>query len=181
MKKEIEFMYPSVAMIMGSISDLPKLEPAIDLLKEFGVSCEVRVMSAHRSPDVVADYAKKAVAAGLKVIIAAAGGAAHLPGVIAAYTILPVIGVPIALPVMNGLDSLLSISQMPAGIPVATMSAGSGGPENAALMAVSILALNDKVLADKLMAYRRGLAEKVIERDSNLQWKMRSKEQEEDA
>lgn len=174
-------MYPIVAVVMGSISDLPKLEPAITLLKEFGIASEVRVMSAHRSPDVVAEYAKKASAAGLKIIIAAAGGAAHLPGVIAAYTILPVIGVPIALPVMNGLDSLLSISQMPAGIPVATMSVGSGGPENAALMAASILALNDRTLADKLMAYRRALAEKVIERDSNLQWKLRSKEREEEA
>jgi phosphoribosylaminoimidazole carboxylase PurE protein len=170
-------MYPHVALIMGSYSDFPKLEPAIQVLKEFGVTHEVRIMSAHRTPDVVADYAKKAAGNGLKVILAAAGGAAHLPGVIAAYTILPVIGIPIAIPSMGGLDSLLSMAQMPAGIPVATMSAGGGGPENAALMAVSILALNDNTLAEMLLTYRRRLADKVVERDSTLQWKLRTQEQ----
>ncbi|MCL1999962.1 MAG: 5-(carboxyamino)imidazole ribonucleotide mutase [Planctomycetes bacterium] len=166
-------MNPQVAVIMGSYSDFPKMEPAIAVLKEFGISCEVRVMSAHRTPDVASAYAKKAAALGLKVIIAAAGGAAHLPGVIAAYTVLPVIGVPIALPGgLGGLDSLLSIAQMPAGIPVATMSAGSGGSENAALMAIAILAVNDRKLTEMLITYRQKMAEKVIARDANLQHKL---------
>ena len=172
-------MYPQVALIMGSYSDYPKLETTISTLREFGVSHEIRVMSAHRTPDVVAEYAKKAEQNGLKVIIAAAGGAAHLPGVIAAYTILPVIGIPIAIPSLGGLDSLLSIAQMPAGIPVATMSAGGGGAENAALMAISILAIGDPTLADMLRSYRRRLGDKVVERDSTLQWKLRNRDNEE--
>lgn len=171
-------MLPQVAIVMGSYSDFAKMEPAMGVLKEFGLNYEVRVMSAHRTPDVVADYAKKAAGNGIKVIIAAAGGAAHLPGVIAAYTILPVIGVPIAIPSLGGLDSLLSMAQMPAGIPVATMSAGAGGPENAALMAVAILAINDLTLSEMLSTYRRRMADKVIERDSTLQWKLRTKDQE---
>ncbi len=175
-------MNPQVALIMGSYSDFPKLEPAIAVLKQFGVGHEVRVMSAHRTPDAVSDYARKAAGAGIKVIIAAAGGAAHLPGVIAAYTILPVIGVPITLSGgLGGLDSLLSIAQMPGGIPVATMSSNSGGPENAALLAVSILALNDKTLSEMLLTYRRQMADKVAERDSTLQWKLRTKDQEDGA
>lgn len=167
-------MNPQVALVMGSYSDLPKLEPAIQIFKEFGITHEVRIMSAHRTPDVVADFAKKAAGKGVKVILAAAGGAAHLPGVIAAYTILPVIGIPIAIPSMGGLDSLLSMAQMPAGIPVATMSAGGGGPENGALMAVAILALGDSTLTKMLETYRRRLADKVTERDSTLQWKLRT-------
>lgn len=172
-------MTPQVAVIMGSYSDYPKLEPAITVLKEFDIAHEVRVMSAHRTPDVVAEYAKSAESIGIKVILAAAGGAAHLPGVIAAYTVLPVIGVPIAIPPMGGLDSLLSIAQMPAGIPVATMSAGGGGAENGALMAIAILAINDSTLTEMLKTHRRRMADKVTERDSTLQWKLRSKEQEE--
>lgn len=170
-------MNPQVALIMGSYSDFPKLEPAVSVLKEFGISHEIRVMSAHRTPDVVAEYSKNAASNGVKVIIAAAGGAAHLAGVIASFTILPVIGIPLAIPSLNGLDSLLSMVQMPAGIPVATMSTGSGGPENAALMAISILALNDYTLSEMLMTYRRRMADKVTERDSTLQWKLRSKDQ----
>ena len=172
-------MKPQVALIMGSNSDYPKLEAAMNVLKEFGVGYEVRIMSAHRTPDVVSEYAKSAEGNGIKVVIAAAGGAAHLPGVIAAYTVLPVIGVPIALQGLGGLDSLLSISQMPAGIPVATMSCGGGGPENAALMAIAILATGDSTLTEMLKTYRRRMADKVVERDSTLQWKLRTKEQEE--
>ena len=171
-------MNPQVALIMGSNSDLPKLEGAMAIFKEFGINYEVRIMSAHRTPDVVSEYAKSAEANGIKVIIAAAGGAAHLPGVIAAYTVLPVIGVPIAIPSMGGLDSLLSIAQMPAGIPVATMSAGGGGPDNAALMAIAILAVSDATLTEMLKTYRRRMADKVVERDSSLQWKLRTKDQE---
>lgn len=168
-----------VALIMGSYSDYPKLESAIAIFKEFGVGVDIRVMSAHRTPDAVSEYAKKAEGNGIKVIIAAAGGAAHLPGVIAAYTILPVIGVPIAIPSLGGLDSLLAIAQMPAGIPVATMSAGGGGAENGALMAIAILATNDPTLSEMLKTYRRRMADKVLERDSTLQWKLRTQEQSE--
>ncbi len=172
-------MQPQVALIMGSYSDFPKLETAMAVFKEFGINYEVRVMSAHRTPDVVADYAKNAAANGIKVILAAAGGAAHLPGVIASFTILPVIGIPIQLPGLGGLDSLLSMVQMPGGIPVATMSSNSGGPENGALMAISILALGDPTLTEMLQTYRRRMADKVVERDSTLQWKLRTKDQEE--
>ena len=172
-------MNPQVAIVMGSYSDFPRMESAIAVLRDFDIPCEVRVMSAHRTPDSVSSYAKKAAASGIKVIIAAAGGAAHLPGVIAAYTVLPVIGVPIALAEgLGGLDSLLSIAQMPAGIPVATMSSGPGGPENSALMAIAILAVNDKVLTEMLLTYRRKMADKVIERDSSLQWKLRANNEE---
>ncbi|MDR1534695.1 MAG: 5-(carboxyamino)imidazole ribonucleotide mutase [Planctomycetota bacterium] len=165
-------MIPQVALIMGSYSDYPKLEPALAIFREFGVDVEVRVLSAHRTPDATAEFAKTAEARGLKVIIAAAGGAAHLPGVIAAQTVLPVIGVPLVLPALNGLDSLLSMTQMPAGIPVAVMSAGGGGPENAALLAIAILSLGDSGLSGKLKTYRGQLTAKIMERDSSLQWKM---------
>lgn len=171
-------MKPQVALIMGSYSDYNKLDAAQAVFKEFSIDVEVRVMSAHRTPDAVAEYAKNAEANGIKVIIAAAGGAAHLPGVIAAYTILPVIGIPIAIPSLGGLDSLLSMAQMPGGIPVATMSAGEGGAMNAALMAVAILATADKTLAEMLRTYRRQMADKVSERDSSLQWKLQSKDAE---
>jgi 5-(carboxyamino)imidazole ribonucleotide mutase len=157
---------------MGSYSDYQKIEPALEIFKEFGIDIEMRVLSAHRTPDQTVEFAKLAESRGLKVIIAAAGGAAHLPGVIAAHTILPVIGIPISLPPMNGLDSLLSMVQMPGGIPVAVMSAGRGGAENAALTAIAILALNDSALTEMLRNYRRRLADKVIARDSSLQWKL---------
>ncbi|MCD8139767.1 MAG: 5-(carboxyamino)imidazole ribonucleotide mutase [Planctomycetaceae bacterium] len=169
---------PQVALIMGSYSDYPKLDSAMAVFKEFGIQYDIRVMSAHRTPDVVADYAKNAEANGIKVIIAAAGGAAHLPGVIAAYTVLPVIGIPIQLLGLGGLDSLLSIAQMPGGIPVATMSSNSGGPENAALYAISILAITDPTLTEMLKTYRRRMADKVIERDSTLQWKLQKEAEE---
>jgi 5-(carboxyamino)imidazole ribonucleotide mutase len=167
-------MNPQVALIMGSYSDYPKLEPAMEVFREFGIAYEIRVMSAHRTPDAVAEWAKNAHTNGIKVILAAAGGAAHLPGVIAAYTVLPVIGIPIAIPSLGGLDSLLSMAQMPAGIPVAVMSAGGGGPENGALMAISILATCDGTLFEMLQTYRRRMADKVMERDSALQWKLRT-------
>lgn len=166
-------MHPQVALVMGSYSDYNRLDGAMDVFKEFGIEYDVRIMSAHRTPDVVAEYAKNAAANGIKVIIAAAGGAAHLAGVIAAYTILPVIGVPIAIPSLGGLDSLLSMAQMPGGIPVATMSTGEGGAQNAALFAASILAVHDNTLTEMLLSYRRSMADKVIERDSSLQWKLR--------
>ncbi len=166
-------MTPQVAIVMGSNSDMPKLENGIAVLKEFGIGCEIRILSAHRSPRAVEEFATTAKDRGIKVIIAAAGGAAHLAGVIAAYTVLPVIGVPIVLQGgLGGLDSLLSMVQMPAGIPVAVMSAGSGGGENAALMAVSIMAVGDATLTEMLETYRKRMTNKVMERDSALQWKL---------
>ena len=158
-------MHPQIALIMGSYSDYQKVEPALEIFKEFGVDAEMRVLSAHRTPDQTVEFAKLAESRGFKVLIAAAGGAAHLPGVIASHTILPVIGIPISLPPMNGLDSLLSMAQMPAGIPVAVMSSGGGGAENAALMAIAILAIDNPTLSEMLRSYRRRLADKVLVRD----------------
>ncbi len=160
---------PQVALVMGSDSDYPKLEGVRKTLDEFGLACEVRVMSAHRSPDVVARFAGSARKRGIGVIIAAAGGAAHLAGVIAGHTILPVIGVPIGGTALSGLDSLLSTVQMPSGVPVATVAVGSSGGTNAALLAVQILALADKRLATKLKAYKRRLAARVAAKDAALQ------------
>lgn len=153
---------PEVLILMGSASDHPTMVAARDLLSEFGVSVQYKVASAHRSPDVVADLAQNARARGVKVIIAGAGGAAHLPGVIAAHTPLPVIGVPIFSSSLNGLDSLLSIVQMPGGIPVATVSIGKAGAKNAALLAVEILALADASLSDKLVEFRKEQSEKAL-------------------
>jgi len=160
---------PAVALVMGSDSDYPKLEDAVSVLKDFGIGCEVRVMSAHRCPEVVARYALQAEKRGLQVIIAAAGGAAHLAGVIAGHTILPVIGVPIGGTALSGLDSLLSIVQMPAGVPVATVAVGSSGSTNAALLAVQILARSNKALAARLRRHKQGLARKVAQKDRALQ------------
>lgn len=137
---------------MGSNSDWPILQAAGEILKEFGVKFEKRVVSAHRTPDDMAEYGRSASARGLKIIIAGAGGAAHLPGMLASHTILPVIGVPIPSKYLQGLDSLLSIVQMPTGIPVATMAIG--GAANAGLLAVQILALEDASLQDKLKKFR---------------------------
>ncbi|MDR1520011.1 MAG: 5-(carboxyamino)imidazole ribonucleotide mutase [Planctomycetota bacterium] len=164
-------MDPQVALVMGSYSDYHKLDSALEVFKEFAVEFEIRVLSAHRTPDETAEFAKTAESRGVKVIIAAAGGAAHLPGVIAAHTIIPVIGVPIANEALGGLDSLLSMTQMPGGIPVAVMSAGGGGAQNAALMAIAILAIGNSSLGEMLKTYRRLMAAKVLERDSALQWK----------
>ncbi|HMS54550.1 MAG TPA: 5-(carboxyamino)imidazole ribonucleotide mutase [Fimbriimonadaceae bacterium] len=148
-----------VGIIMGSKSDLETMQPAADVLREFGVGYEMEVVSAHRTPDRMADYAKSARERGLKVIIAGAGGAAHLPGMTASYTTLPVIGVPVQTRTLSGIDSLYSIVQMPAGIPVATVSIGNG--KNAGLLALQILATSDPALAVKLDSYRQSLVQQV--------------------
>lgn len=164
---------PVVAILMGSQNDWPKIQAAAAALDEFGVSYEARVMSAHRTPDVVQEFAASAVERGLKVIIAAAGGAAHLAGVVASHTILPVIGLPVPTSLMGGLDSLLSIVEMPGDVPVATVGAGMGGPRNAGLLAVQILALSDETLAGKLRQFKEKLPEKVAAKDAALQKMLR--------
>lgn len=151
---------------MGSESDFPTLKLAADVLTEFGVPFEVEVVSAHRTPDRMVEYAKSASDRGIKVIIAGAGGAAHLPGMTASMTTLPVIGVPIQTKALSGVDSLYSIVQMPAGIPVATVAIG--GAENAGLLAIQILALSDANLAAKLAYHRRQLSEKVKKMNENV-------------
>lgn len=161
-------MEPKIALVMGSKSDLPKLEAAIDLLREFGVPYEVRVMSAHRTPVAVAEYARTAADAGLKVIIAAAGLAAHLAGALAANTLLPVIGIPVKGGAMDGLDALLSTVQMPGGIPVATVGLGSHGAKNAVLLAVQILALEDSALVERLKAHRASQADILEQADAEV-------------
>ena len=156
-----------VGVIMGSESDLPTMQAAIDILNEFGVASEVEVVSAHRTPHRMAEYAESAITRGLKVIIAGAGGAAHLPGMTASYTTLPVIGVPVNTRALEGKDSLLSILQMPGGIPVATVAIGNS--LNAGLLAIQILALSDQGLAQKLLAHRASLIEIVAEMNSRVQ------------
>jgi len=155
-----------VAVVMGSDSDFPILKKCIIILKEFGIEYDVMVCSAHRTPDKVADFAKSAETKGFSVIIAAAGKAAHLAGVLAAYTPLPVIGVPIKSSTMDGLDSLLSIVQMPSGIPVAAMAID--GAENAALLAIQILSVADEELRKKVKEYKQQLASKVEEKNAAL-------------
>ena len=145
---------PLVGVIMGSQSDWDTMKLADDVLTEFGVAHECRVVSAHRTPQLMAEYASTAVSRGLEVIIAGAGGAAHLPGMTSSMTTLPVLGVPVAATGLNGLDSLLSIVQMPGGVPVGTLAIGKPGAINAALLAAAILALTDKELAKRLEAYR---------------------------
>jgi len=152
---------PLVGVIMGSQSDWETMSEAARLLHAFDVPHEVRIVSAHRTPERMADYAREARGRGLKVIIAGAGGAAHLPGMTAAQTILPVLGVPIRSRALQGLDSLLSIVQMPAGVPVGTLAIGEAGAKNAALMAVSILSLSDAALAGRLEAWRREQTQSV--------------------
>lgn len=158
-----------VGIIMGSDSDWPKIKAAAAALDEFGVPYEVHVMSAHRTPELVRQYATMAAARGLKVIIAAAGGAAHLAGVVASHTILPVVGLPVPTDFSGGLDSLLSVVQMPGDVPVATVGVGGGGARNAGLLAVQILALNDIGLQNKLTAFKHKLTEKVGKKDAALQ------------
>jgi 5-(carboxyamino)imidazole ribonucleotide mutase len=157
---------PIVGIAMGSASDLPTLEPAAEVLKRFGVHYEMRVLSAHRTPQAMADYAQTAAERGLKVLIAGAGGAAHLPGMLAANTPLPVIGVPVPTTNLNGLDSLLSIVQMPRGVPVATVTIGGGA--NAGLLAIEILATSDDRLMQALVAYKEELAETARQQDTEL-------------
>ena len=154
-------MKTQVGIVMGSDSDWPLVKKAYETLKGFGVESEVRVISAHRTPELAAEYAKTAASRGIKVVIAAAGGAAHLGGILAAHTTLPVLGIPVVGGALSGIDALLATLQMPSGIPVATLTLGSAGPVNAALFAVQILALSDEALAEKLAAHKRALADKV--------------------
>ena len=159
----------AVTIVMGSKSDLASLQGAFDTLRQFGVSFTARILSAHRTPDEAAELAKNAAADGTKVFICAAGMAAHLAGVIAAHTTLPVIGIPMASAPFNGLDSLLAMVQMPPGIPVATVTAGGAGGKNAALLAIEMLALADESLSAKLKDFRREQAAKVLADDAALQ------------
>jgi 5-(carboxyamino)imidazole ribonucleotide mutase len=154
---------PVVSIIMGSKSDWETMRAASEMLTEFGVAHESRVVSAHRTPELMAEFASGAEGRGIEVIIAGAGGAAHLPGMTAAHTILPVLGVPIESKALKGLDSLLSIVQMPAGIPVATLAIGTAGAKNAALLAVAILANKRQPLREKLKAFRAEQKRKVLE------------------
>jgi 5-(carboxyamino)imidazole ribonucleotide mutase len=155
-----------VGVVVGSASDLATLEPALEVLRRFGVGHELRVLSAHRTPRESAEYAASARERGLGVLIAAAGLAAHLPGVLAAHTPLPVIGVPVASGSLGGIDALLAIAQMPRGVPVAAVAIG--GAANAALLAVQMLALSDPPLQEALVAYKRELAQGVLDQDAKL-------------
>jgi len=159
---------PIVGILMGSDSDYEVMKEASKVLERFGISHEMRVISAHRSPEVAMEYGKSASARGISVIIAGAGLAAHLAGAIAANTILPVIGVPLAASSLGGYESLLSTVMMPAGVPVAAVAIGKAGAINAALLAVQILALSDEGLRAKLEDYRKSLLEKVIEKDKGI-------------
>ncbi len=154
---------PLVGIVMGSASDHETLAKAEDVLREFGVPYEISVVSAHRMPEEMYEYAKSAVSRGLKLIIAGAGGAAHLPGMVSALTTLPVLGVPVESRALSGLDSLLSIVQMPGGVPTATFAIGPAGATNAGLFAVKVLALSDPALAAKVAAHRERLAAKARE------------------
>ena len=165
-------MAKPVALILGSDSDLPKVKPTLQALADLEVPCEVQVMSAHRSPDRVAEFARGAAEAGVRVIIAAAGGAAHLAGVIAAHTTLPVIGIPIQTDALGGLDSLYSTVQMPAGVPVASVAIGGGGPANAGIFAAQIIALSDPALGERLQARKRALLDSVEEKNRRVQKKI---------
>ena len=158
---------PSVGIIMGSQSDWPTMREAADVLDELGVSYEARIVSAHRTPDRLWDYGKTAVDRGLQVIIAGAGGAAHLPGMMASKTRVPVIGVPVQTKALSGVDSLYSILQMPRGYPVATMAIGAAGAKNAGLMAAGILALHDAELAARLDQWRADLSASIPEEPSD--------------
>lgn len=161
-----------VALLMGSDSDLPRLEPCIAQLKELGIGCEARVLSAHRTPAEVIRFVEAAPGRGFGVIVCAAGGAAHLAGVVTAHTDLPVLGIPMDNPPLGGLDALLSTVQMPGGVPVGTLGVGVGGPVNAALLAARILALSDAALAKRLAAHRSAQTEKVLAKDRALQAKL---------
>ena len=160
---------PLVGILMGSDSDWPKIKAVAAALDEFDVPYETNVMSAHRAPEVVRQYAAGAVDRGLKVIIAAAGGAAHLAGVVAAHTTLPVIGIPVPTGLQGGMDSLLSTVQMPGDVPVATVGVGVGGPRNAGLLAVQIMALADPRLRERLVRFKQELVDKVSSNNAALQ------------
>ena len=156
---------PVVGVVMGSRSDWATMQRAAQMLEQFGVPHACEVVSAHRTPGKLADYARSAADRGLKLIIAGAGGAAHLPGMLAAQTHLPVLGVPVESSMLRGVDSLLSIVQMPAGVPVGTLAIGPAGAANAALLAIAILALHDEALAKKLVAYRAEQTSRVLAED----------------
>jgi 5-(carboxyamino)imidazole ribonucleotide mutase len=157
---------PLIGIIMGSDSDLPTMREAIVVCAEFGIECEVEIVSAHRTPDRMVDYAKTAHLRGLKVIIAGAGGAAHLPGMVASLTPLPVVGVPVQTKALSGVDSLYSIVQMPGGIPVATVAIGNA--KNAGLLAIRMLANHDAALLDQVLAYQESLRSMVMEKQEKL-------------
>lgn len=158
---------PLVGIIMGSDSDLPTMKDAIAVCEAFGIDCEVAIVSAHRTPERMVEYAQSAHQRGIKVIIAGAGGAAHLPGMVASVTPLPVIGVPVATRNLQGVDSLYSIVQMPAGIPVATVAIGNA--KNAGLLAVQILASHNQALLEKVQQYRQDLARSVLDKQAKLE------------
>jgi 5-(carboxyamino)imidazole ribonucleotide mutase len=153
---------PLVGVVMGSRNDYAVMKSAVEILREFGVAHEARVVSAHRTPDLLFEYAETAVNRGLRVIIAGAGGAAHLPGMLAAKTVVPVLGVPIPATAMQGMDALLSIVQMPKGVPVGTLAVGAAGAANAALLAIAMLATHDAALQQKLIAWRTSRRDEVL-------------------
>jgi 5-(carboxyamino)imidazole ribonucleotide mutase len=155
-------LHPLVGVVMGSKSDYEVLAPAVEVLNEFSIAHEVRIVSAHRTPDWLFQYAEEAERRGLQVIIAGAGGAAHLPGMLAAKTLVPVLGVPVPASMLNGIDSLLSIVQMPKGVPVGTLAIGKPGAANAALFAAEILALHDEDLRGRLKLWRRSRRDEVL-------------------
>ena len=161
-------MSSEISVVMGSKSDWPTVKQACDILDQFGVKYDKQVISAHRMPNEMFDFAQHAEENGVKVIIACAGGAAHLPGMIAANTPLPVIGIPGQTKALGGMDSLLSIVQMPAGIPVATTAIGNAGAKNAALLAIQILGINDQTLQDKIVAFRKEMHDKAVASNAEL-------------
>jgi len=162
---------PLVGIIMGSKTDLEILQGAVEVLREFGVAHELRILSAHRTPEKVLEWSETAEERGLEVLIAGAGSAAALPGVVAAKTVLPVLGVPVASTTLGGVDALLSIVQMPKGVPVGTLAIGKGGAANAALLAVAILAAKRPELREKLRAWRKKRADEVLKSDAEAQGK----------
>ncbi|TAH38599.1 MAG: 5-(carboxyamino)imidazole ribonucleotide mutase [Planctomycetota bacterium] len=168
-------MTARVALLMGSDSDFERLKPAVQIFQDFGVAVEVRVLSAHRTPDEVVRFVTEAPERGIRVFLCAAGGAAHLAGVVTAHTTLPVLGIPLDNPPLGGLDALLSTVQMPGGVPVATFGVGRGGPDNAALFALRILALADPALAAQLERFRGDQRDKVRKRDAALQDALRAR------
>ena len=161
-----------VALLMGSDSDFARLEPAVAILKKLGIALEARVLSAHRTPKAVVQFVEEAPKRGIRVFLCAAGGAAHLAGVVAAHTDLPVIGIPMDNPPLGGLDALLATVQMPGGVPVASVAVGGGGPANAALFAARILALSDEGLAQRYAAWREQESARVAQKDAALQSKL---------
>lgn len=165
-------MTSRIALLMGSDSDYPRLEAAVKTMRDFGEDPEVRVLSAHRTPKETCDFAEKARERGIKVVLCAAGGAAHLAGVVAAHTTLPVIGIPMDNPPLGGLDALLATAQMPAGVPVACVGVGGGGPVNAALLALRVIATEDEDLATKLEEFRGSQRERVLAKDADLQTRL---------